>query len=117
MAKEAKDWASIVGMPDQKDKENIEFLIKVFEAKFPGYIAACVKQEKDEEAEIAGGFHKVDPHLMKSYQSGLRKVMVIPPELAATLKESYPTMFKDKAHFHWFVRNFPQFRVAEKESF
>jgi hypothetical protein len=112
-----KDYASLVGMPDKKDKENLEFIIGLFERKFPGYIELCVKQEKDDEIENAGGQAFLDPHLIKSHKSGLRKVLAMPPELVNAIVDAYPTMFKDKEHFHWFVRNFPMFRIAEKESF
>ena len=74
-------------------------------------------QEKDDELENAGGQAFLDPHLIKSHKSGLRKVLALPPELVNAIVDSYPTMFKDKEHFHWFVRNFPMFRIAEKESF
>jgi len=110
-----KDYASIVGMPDEADKRNIEFIIRLYESKFPGDIAERVRIEKRNEFENAGG--RVSKFLIKNEESQLRKVLILPPGLDATIKDSYPTMFTDKAHFHWFVLNFPQFRVAEKISF
>lgn len=107
------DWSAVVGMPDAFDKKNIQSLIRAYEQTFPGKIKYLVDGEKeDEEAYGHGG--TFDPYLVKNKGSDMRKVLVIPAELVQELKKGYPTIFTDKKHFAWFVKNFPQFRVADK---
>lgn len=111
--KNKSSWAGVVGLPDSKDKENIRDLIKAYESVHPGQIRRLVAEEKAEEAENAGplGLNK---YLLKNQQSDFRKVLIIPAPLVAELKKSYPTLFSDKAHFAWFVKNFPIFMVPER---
>jgi hypothetical protein len=106
-------WSEIVGMPDAFDKKNIQSLIRAYEATFPGKIKHIVDEERREEHEQGHG-GTFDPYLMKNKASEMRKVIVMPAELVQELKTGYPTIFTDKNHFAWFVRNFPQFRVADK---
>lgn len=99
-------------MPDDEDKKQLRFLIDLYEKIHPGEIASVVKYEKrmEDENSIGGA----DTFLVKNKQSDFRKVLALPPDLAGTIKESYPTLFKDKKHFRWFVLNFPEFRVSRK---
>lgn len=99
-------------MPDEQDKKNLEFIINLYEKTHPGEIRTAVAWEKQQEFENSIG--GVDKFLVKNKQSDLRKVLVMPPELVGVIKESYPTLFKDRRHFSWFVRNFPIFMVADK---
>lgn len=108
-----EDWSKVVGMPDAFDKKNIQSLINAYEATFPGRIKTLIDEERKDEAD--NGHNGVfDPYLLKNKGSDMRKVLVIPAELAQELKTGYPTLFTDRNHFAWFVKNFPQFRVADK---
>lgn len=108
-----ENWSAVVGMPDAFDKKNIQSLIRAYEATFPGRIKSIVDAEReDEKAEGHGG--TFDPYLMKNKGSEMRKVLVMPAELVQELKTGYPTIFTDRKHFAWFVKNFPQFMVADK---
>ena len=107
------DWADLVGMPDEADKQNLQFIIDLYDKIHPGEIAMIVRQEREAERDNGLG-GSLDPYLLKNKQSDLRKVIAMPPNLVGTIKESYPTLFKDKKHFSWFVRNFPAFRISEK---
>lgn len=107
------NWSAVVGMPDAFDKKNIQSLIRAYEQTFPGRIRHLVEEEKaDEVSQGHGG--TFDPYLMKNKGSEMRKVLVMPAELVQELKTGYPTLFTDRKHFAWFVKNFPQFMVAEK---
>ena len=107
-----KNWSDVVGMPDEEDKKNLQFIINLYERTHPGEIGQIITWEKQQERENA--FGGADPFLVKNQQSGLRKVLALPPDLVGVIKESYPTLFKDRKHFSWFVRNFPMFMVADK---
>jgi len=107
-----KDWSDVVGMPDEADKKNLRFIIDLYEKIHPGEIAQVVAWEKRQEDE--NSFGGADDFLIKNKQSDLRKVLAMPPNLVGTIKDSYPTLFKDKNHFRWFVLNFPEFRVSKR---
>lgn len=106
------DWSNVVGMPDDQDRKQLRLIIDIYERTHPGEIARVVAWERLQEQE--NGFGGADPFLVKNKQSDLRKVLAMPPDLVGAIKEGFPSLFKDRKHFSWFVRNFPQFRVADK---
>lgn len=107
------DWSKAIGDPDEQDKRGIALLIKLYDKKFPGQIDEIVRLEKQAEIDNASAMG-VDPFLVKNKDSEFRKVIVMPPSLADSIKENWPSIFRDKKHFSWFVKNFPRFRVADK---
>lgn len=126
VAKNAPDKASVkslgdaVGMPDKWDKENLDRLISKFnKATFnieghtitgKTYIQMC-REEAKASHQSTNAFN---PYNLKTTENDMRAVTAIPPELHAAIEDTMPTIFRDKKHFGWFVKNFPEFRIAEK---
>lgn len=106
------DWSNVVGMPDDADKRQLRLIIDIYERTHPGEIGRVVAYEKQQEDE--NSFGGADAFLVKNKQSDLRKVLAMPPDLVGAIKDGFPTLFKDKKHFRWFVQNFPEFRVARR---
>jgi hypothetical protein len=126
---EAPDhWSQIVGMPDDWDKKNLTNLINTFKKKtFTFTDAKGVKRSTSGaawikyEVEDAKRSHQLDgagtianPFGVKSKESDMRITTAMPNELHREISESYPTIFRDKKHHSWFVKNFPEFRIASR---
>ena len=116
-----ENWSEIVGMPDDWDKKNIQTIIENFmRRKFTIegevitgkiFIELEVADAKRQHQSENSTFNKYN---VKVASSDARAVIAMPTVLDAIIKESYPTMFRDKNHFGWFVKNFPMFRIADK---
>lgn len=111
-------WSEIVGMPDDWDKQNLRNLIENFyKEKFEmvGGKLLTGKQWTKLEVEDARKKHDQvlkDSHGVKIENSELRVGTALPNLLWNRIEEAYPTMFRDKDHFNWFIENFPEFKVA-----
>jgi hypothetical protein len=93
-------------MPDEWDRKNIMAILKNYEKDHPGEIGTAIREARDDLLDKKYGV--ADP------TSRRRHVMELPAGLVSVLEESYPTLFREKAHFQWFVRNFPSLLVPEK---
>ena len=118
--KEPDHWSEIVGMPDQWDKKNIQAIINNFKRRkfvVEGQVITG-KIFIDLEVADAKRMHQSEdgfnPYNIKAKGTESRAVMAMPIELDKIIKEAYPTMFRDKNHFSWFIKNFPEFRIASK---
>lgn len=123
------DWAKVVGLPDSWDKKNIEALVKTFanttftvpigDEGSPTITMTGAQWIKDGLAE-ARERHQIDGNLkgneygLKDKQTDTRVLCTVPKPLQMKLMQGYPTLFKDKKHLLWFVKNFPMFRVPRK---
>jgi len=98
-----------VGLPDQKDYENICVMIRNFKKKYPGEmeIIAAAANEKRETA--FNDFSNV-----KQADMQMRHVFTMPVELLKKIELSYPLMFTNKKHMAWFRKNFPIFSASRK---
>lgn len=118
----SKDWADIVGMPDAEDKQNLTNLINTFKStKFTfkdgssvmgrDWIRAAQQgAARDHQLETLGQ----NDFGVKIKDSEMRTGAAIPNVLWAKIQEAYPTMFRDRRHHDWFMRNFPEFRIAKR---
>lgn len=121
-------WSAIVGMPDAWDKENLTNLINKFKRRKFSFEAAdgtikvvTGKQWITSEVVDARKSHQTsgvgeitNPYGLKVKDSDMRIGTAIPKDLWLEIEEAYPTIFRDKKHMTWFLKNFPEFRVASK---
>lgn len=105
IASEGKDFLDYdpVGLPDEKDLANIKTIMRNHERVHPGEVAAYVAEaKKDKEMAIFDRLHG-------QLKSGtMRRTLVLPGCLVRDIEESYPLMFKNRAHIGWFKKHFPQ---------
>lgn len=107
-------------MPDDWDKKNIQTIINNFKRQKFQVEGMTITGKTFIELEVADAKRShqsessLNPYNMKMKGSESRAVMAMPIPLDAIIKEAYPTMFRDKKHFGWFIKNFPEFRIAEK---
>lgn len=118
-------WSDIVGMPDEWDKKNLTNLIKTFK-KTPfeingttisgaQWIQAEVRDAKKQHRQDASAVSQSGNQFgVKVKNTDTRIGTAIPNVLWHKIQESYPTMFRDKKHYGWFVKNFPEFQVAQR---
>lgn len=116
-------WSDIVGMPDTWDKQNITNLINTFK-KTPftfengttmsgaQWIKTEIKDAKKQHQQEFKASQSDNPFGVKAKESDTRIGTAIPNVLWDKIQEAYPTMFRDRKHFDWFIKNFPEFRVA-----
>jgi hypothetical protein len=117
VAKVAKDkndlktLADAVGMPDDQDKARIRQILMTFDKKHPGQIFHTVQKAREDFRAQGGDVAKYG--LVNKQASG-RTLFELPEALVGEIETEYPTMFREKKHFHWFVRHFKELLIPEK---
>jgi len=101
--------SSVVGMPDEEDKRIIQKIIINYEDKKPGQITDSILEARQENKE--GNKNSLNT---TNKGSNSRLVLRLPEELAMQLQKYIPTLFRDKKHFEWFVKNFKHLMVPEE---
>ena len=100
----------IQGDPDEWDRKNIQNFIDLFERAFPGQIA---KLKSDYAVELAlSGRTKDFSEISKA--SEMRLSMWLPGGLQEVLEQAYPSIWTNKKHLSWFLKEFPQFKGAPR---
>lgn len=106
-----RDYKTIgdaVGMPDHIDRANVKNIIDGFEKENPGVIAFHRGNAKRQSAGFRNEFGEVDKNSRRRY------VMEIPPPLYLQLEAYMPTIFREKKHFRWLVKNFKELVIPER---
>lgn len=110
---EARTLGDALGMPDEKDKTFIRNLILEYEREHPGEIL-LYRNDGKKELEINGLWNGRGEFGVTGKQANMRMIFNLPPRLHGAIERYYPTMFREKRHFHWFVRNFKELMVPER---
>lgn len=103
-----------VGLPDESDIENIRRAIKQYELAKPGEIKRLIRQTKADQKLQNNEFASNAKSHTQTAKVQFRKSLTLPIGLYRMIDESYPLMFTDKRHLHWFMRKFPEFNVAKR---
>lgn len=106
--------ATSVGLPDDKDVENILRAIKQYEIARPGELKLFMAQAKKEQAQLDNDFGSNAAAHTETAKRQFRRALTMPIGLYRMIDEAYPLMFNDKKHLHWFMRKFPKFCIARK---
>lgn len=125
MSKRLRDkdvgWKDVIGMPDAWDKKNLQTCINNFKTeKFKLANGQVITGKQWIEAEVADAKaqHQTDDVFnqfgVKIKDSELRIGTAMPRELWVRIQDTAPTLFTDKDHFAWFIKNFPEFKVAQR---
>lgn len=104
-----KDLADVVGMPDEKDRENIVAIIKKYDKHFKGEIEAVYRDAKK---------NATDHRYVSKFESkeGRKRLSIsLPTALMREIEEAYPAMFTSPKHFAWFERNFRGLVINEPQ--
>ena len=111
MAKKSRkeQGRAIRGNPDAWDFKNITVLVDSYEKAYPGRIK---RMSTDARTEYAlSGRNKFG---VVAGQSDTRLMMWMPGDLMEALERVYPSIWTNKKHLIWFLKNFPTFRAVEK---
>ena len=113
-----KSLAGAVGMPDQKDWENICNIIKLYRKesiKRYGFdiLLDCVTQARNEYRE-AGRDYSQGKFNIVNKDSAMRYHFEFPESFVGVIQTAYPLMFTSKEHYHWFLKHFGELRISEK---
>lgn len=104
-----KTLGDVVGLPDKEDKEMIRKFLVQYEKKHPGEIQ--FHRDAAKHHIVASGkdskFGVIEKH------AGRRYMFELPTAVGQWLEKSYPLMFRDKQHFAWFCKNFPELMIPE----
>lgn len=98
-----------VGLPDDKDKENLDTLIKTYDTANPGVIKGYVKNAQEQRHANFNDFGESNDK-----NSQLRHTMTLPADLMMLIERAYPLMFANKKHIQWFKKNYPYFVTTNK---
>jgi hypothetical protein len=114
-------WKDVIGMPDAWDKKNLQTCINNFmKEKFQMPNGTIITGAQWAKAELADAKHQhqsddvFNKFGVKIKDSEMRIGTAMPNELWQRLSDTAPTLFTDKDHFAWFIKNFPQFKVAQR---
>lgn len=116
-------WSEIAGMPDEWDRQNLAALINKFKKrkfKVEGFIingATLIKMCRDEARkshQLDGVADVRNPYNFKVKDTEMRAVSSLPQALDKEIQLAYPTLFRNKKHFSWFIKKFPEFKISDK---
>lgn len=91
---------AITGKPDDSDVRNITELLRLYEKSHPGLLKR-MKTDFDVEDALKD----------KSQKSELRMIFWMPRDLQEFMEKYYPTLWSNKDHANWFVKQFPIFKA------
>lgn len=129
-------WKDVIGMPDQWDKKNLTVLINNFmKEKFAICLehqavnkckppecrsvklmtgAQWAKAELEDSKKQNQSDDVFNPYGIKIKDSELRIGTAMPNVLWQRISDTAPTLFTDKDHYAWFIKNFPMFKVSQR---
>jgi hypothetical protein len=111
---QTKSMATSVGLPDESDIKNIETIIRNYNIARPGEIAGYIEHAKKEQKDLKFETGSNTKAYTESGQIQYRRALTMPIGLFRQIEESYPLMFSNKKHLHWFMKKFPMFNVARR---
>jgi len=120
IAEGPEDWSKIIGDPDDWDKKNLMALINKFAVQTFDVEGTKITGKAWIELEVADARRS---HGLDGTQPGndvgkktkdMHVYSAIPTPLHNAIQQSYPTIFRDKKHYYWFLKNFPMFRITRK---
>ena len=111
--KDIKSLGEAIGMPTEADKAFIRNLILEYDRQNPGQIKAYRDDARNDLA-VNGAFNGRQKFGVTGKQANMRMLFNLPPGLAHAIEKYYPTMFREKVHFHWFIKNYKELLVPEK---
>lgn len=109
-----KSLGDVIGMPDDQDKTFIRGLILAYEKERPGWIKHTIDEARREQQAVNGPITKRTDFGLVDGHSARRHIFELPQGLVETIETYYPTMFREKKHFQWFVKHFKELMVPEK---
>jgi hypothetical protein len=110
---EYKSLGDALGMPSEADREFLRHLILKFEREHPGEIKA-MRDGGRELLKINGAFNGRQKFGVTGKQANMRMMFNLPPILFGQIERYFPTMFREKKHFHWFCKHFKEMALPEK---
>lgn len=111
---QTRAMATSVGLPDDKDVENINRCIKQYETARPGELKIFIKQAKREQAMLDNDLGQNHEKYRSAGKPSFRRALTMPIGLYRMIDEAYPLMFNNPEHLHWFMRKFQQFNIARR---
>lgn len=106
-----KDYKTIgdaIGMPDYIDKLNLRKIISGYEKEFPGEIKIFMQFAKANSRAFENEFGIINKN------SGMRYILELPPMLHAQIESYMPTVWRERKHFRWFCKQFPELVIPDK---
>lgn len=108
------DVADTVGMPDEKDYQDLLRIIQRYEKRNPGKIAYTLKQAR-RDLEL-GRYSKSilwKGDAVVNKDSNMIWAFELPADLHAKIEKKFPSMFRSKKHLRWFKKNFYKLTISE----
>ena len=114
--------SDVVGMPDEQDKEYIRRIILRYEKNNPGVIERIIQDAREEMAEASSFGNDMletgvtEKTKTRGISSSTNRVhaLELPGDLHAAIEAYIPTIFRDRKHFAWFMKNFPELRLPRR---
>lgn len=112
--KSRKSLGAAIGLPDEKDKEFLDKLIRKYKRQHPGWLELTTTGgRRIFEAGRYGSDRNETGTVNKD--SGMTYDFELPPDFFRLIESHYPLMFRDKAHFHWWKRYFIEYMIRPNE--
>lgn len=112
---EYKDLGSLIGMPDDEDKANIRRIILKYEKQYPGRVQHSIAEARKELEQSTGGiWNKFSDHGVVEQETYRARILELPEGLHQRIEKYMPSIFRDRKHLAWFIKNFPELLVPKK---
>lgn len=109
-----KTLGDAVGMPDAQDRYFIRKLLLRYERSHPGVIKYTIDSAKADQQNNSGGVKDITEFGLVDKHSDRRHIFELPESLVTEIEKYYPTMFREKKHFRWFVKNFKELMLPDR---
>jgi len=114
---EYKTLGDAVGMPDDQDKETLRKIMIKWDKAHPGVTDYTIKLAREEMEANSTTFKDVSDLgiVEKKGMSSTNRALIfeLPEGLVTELEKCIPTLFRERKHFAWFVKNFPELRIPK----
>lgn len=98
---------AIDGKPDDSDIRNISELLRLYEKSHPGLLKK-MKADYDLQNALKD---KPKPFVKGVGSEGLRMAFWLPRDFQEFLEIYYPSLWSNKDHANWFIKQFPIFKA------
>lgn len=111
------DIADAIGMPDEKDYQELLKIFQRFEKRYPGLIRYG---QREGRRDFDTGIHRRNltfkGKALVNKESEMEYVFELPALLKQEIETTFPSLFRSRKHFNWFKRNFHKLTISGQET-
>jgi len=109
-----KSLGDYIGLPTPQDREAIRLMLLQYDKRYPNRTLHTIQMARNEQFENSAAFKDIGEYGEIQEAGHRRHLFELPEDLVYMIETKYPLMFRNKKHFAWFCKNFPELRLSRK---